>query len=381
MKTRVQIGIVSTLVILVLLPTSVVSQTYPDGMVAYWKFEEGTGNIAHDSVSENHGDLFGATWTDGRVGSSLLFDGNDDYVEGAYESGVSYRIGTVEGWIKLYSYPTTYRYGVIATAALGQSRCNFTEIVEIEPSGRLAFYLWDAYIIRPVGNTVLNLNEWYHVAATVDMGDSGLYLKLYLNGNLEASVPCTYSYRNIKFVFSRFGSCWGYRWSHEPFHGALDEVAIHTRALTAAEIQQHYQNGLNGVGYEVPLYCVGFEPPMAGGPVTARGNRALPLKAQLFDDDGYEMTDMDLAAPPVIQVWFDSSQGGDSHDVTGDAYPAGWGTEGNEFEYNPADQVWQYNLKTKNYSAGGTYTINIVSGDKSEYTIDPTCEAVFEKAE
>ena len=56
-------------------------------------------------------------------------------------------------------------------------------------------------------------------------------------------------------------------------------------------------------------------------------------------------------------------------------------TEGNEFEYNLVDQVWQYNLKTKDYTAAGTYTITIVSGDDSEYIIDPTCEALFEREE
>jgi len=33
------------------------------------------------------------------------------------------------------------------------------------------------------------------------------------------------------------------------FGGLLDEVAIYDRALTSEEIQQHYQNGLNGIGY------------------------------------------------------------------------------------------------------------------------------------
>jgi len=125
------------------------------------------------------------------------------------------------------------------------------------------------------------------------------------------------------------------------------------------------------------LSCAGFEPPMASGPVTARGNRALPLKAQLFDVGGFEITDLDLSTPPVLQVTYRASESAEPMDVTGVALPAGFGTDGNEFEYNLADQVWQYNLKTKNYSAGGTYTITIVSGDDAEYAIDPTCTAVF----
>ena len=378
MKGRVRTGILSTVVFLVFLPASAAAQVYPDGMVAYWMFEEGEGDIAHDSINGNDGDIVGATWADGRVGGALNFDGSDDYVQGDYASGWSYRIGTIEGWIKLHSYPTRDRYGVIAAAVSGQSTCEFTDIVEIEPSGRIAFYLWQPGINRPVGDTVLNLDEWYHVAVTMDIGDSDLYLKLYLNGELEAAVPCNFYYGDIRFVFSRFGSCWGsYSYSHDPFHGSLDEVAIHTRALSAPEIQRHYQSGLKGLGYELPLYCVGFEPPMADGPVTARGNRALPLKARLFDGNDHELTDQDLTSPPVLQVTYQSIPTAEPVDVSDDAYPAGWGTEGNQFEYNPAEGVWQYNLKTKDYSAAGEYTITMVTGDDSEYVIDPTCTAVF----
>jgi hypothetical protein len=135
---------------------------------------------------------------------------------------------------------------------------------------------------------------------------------------------------------------------------------------------------LKGLGYEAH-YCVGFEPPMDRGPVTVRGNRAVPLKAQLFDGADGEVSDVDIGAPPVLQVSFRSTTEGDPVDVSADAYPVGWGTEGNQFEYNFVDQVWQYNLKTKNYSAAGTYTIKMVSGDDSEYIIDPTCQATFER--
>jgi len=103
--------------------------------------------------------------------------------------------------------------------------------------------------------------------------------------------------------------------------------------------------------------------------------------AQVFDANGYEMTDLELTVPPVLQVSFQSASGGNPVDVTDDALPAGMGTEGNEFEYNLADGVWQYNLKTKDYTATGTYTITIVSADNVEYFIDPTCTAVFQRAE
>ena len=43
------------------------------------------------------------------------------------------------------------------------------------------------------------------------------------------------------------------------------------------------------------------------------------------------------------------------------------------------DGIWQFNLKIKDLTALGSYTITMVSGDDSEYEIDPTCEVVFER--
>jgi hypothetical protein len=135
----------------------------------------------------------------------------------------------------------------------------------------------------------------------------------------------------------------------------------------------------NVLVYEFPTYsCVGFEPPMNNGPVTVKGkNRALPFKAEL-EKDGSPITDADIAAAPVIQVLFVSEGGGDPVDVTEDALPAGQGTEGNQFVYTEEDGKWHFNLKRTNYTAPGTYTVKMVSGDDMEYGIEqPTCEARF----
>jgi hypothetical protein len=54
---------------------------------------------------------------------------------------------------------------------------------------------------------------------------------------------------------------------------------------------------------------------------------------------------------------------------------AGAGTDGNQFEF--LDSKWQFNLKAKNYSATGTYTTTLESGDTDEYLVDPTCTGSF----
>ena len=52
-----------------------------DGLVGFWNFNEGSGNIANDSSGfGNHGTIENATWTTGISGSALHFNGDDAYV-------------------------------------------------------------------------------------------------------------------------------------------------------------------------------------------------------------------------------------------------------------------------------------------------------------
>ena len=53
-----------------------------NGLVGYWRFDEGSGSIAYDySGNGNNGTLInGPTWVDGILGKALEFDGVNDYV-------------------------------------------------------------------------------------------------------------------------------------------------------------------------------------------------------------------------------------------------------------------------------------------------------------
>jgi len=120
--------------------------------------------------------------------------------------------------------------------------------------------------------------------------------------------------------------------------------------------------------------CVGFDPPMHNPPVKAKKNKALPLKAELADENGDPIADLDVASPPVVQVTYVPAVGS-AVDVSADAVSSGKGTDGNQFEFG--DDKWQFNLKIVNYTASGTYTVSMTSGDTSEYSIDPTCTTSF----
>jgi len=100
----------------------------------------------------------------------------------------------------------------------------------------------------------LETNRWYHVAGTYD----GNTMKMYLDGVLQVSgdmgpiqvgnsSPLYFSYNDVSEYSYYLG-------------GSLDEVAIFSRALTAPEIQRHYQYGLNS-----PVGGIAELPDVAGG--------------------------------------------------------------------------------------------------------------------
>ena len=87
------------------------------------------------------------------------------------------------------------------------------------------------------GGVVPNVGEWYHVVVAYD-GTNGY---LYVNGVLEASGASPGFVASVDGNFSlgvRNDRAFNYS-------GWLDEVAVYTNALSAADVLAHYQNGTN----------------------------------------------------------------------------------------------------------------------------------------
>ena len=84
-----------------------------DGLVGWWKFDEGSGTVAYDSSGNGHdGNLTnGPSWTTGKIGGALSFDGVDDYVEIKNYYGISANDPrTASAWLKSnFQYSTAHR--------------------------------------------------------------------------------------------------------------------------------------------------------------------------------------------------------------------------------------------------------------------------------
>ena len=122
------------------------------------------------------------------------------------------------------------------------------------------------------------------------------------------------------------------------------------------------------MGFESP-----FDLPIA---LSKKSNRAIPLKAQLFDSNNNLVTADTLAGlePPVVAVSFSSTSTA-AVDQTSLLVPVGQSSTGNQFSFDASTGSWQFNLGTTPFTAAGTYTVSVQSGNASQYQVGNSCSA------
>lgn len=219
------------------------SEEVGPGPVAYWKFDEGQGQTANDSTSNNNDGTLGATsgsessdptWTseDSCIsGKCLEFDGVDDYAT-TYDFSRSTEDYSISTWIKTNGF-------INEQAILGKTPYEYS--LGINTSGSLVYYHWNAtgaaivYLTNP---TSLSPNQWYFIQITKDSTSA----KMYINGNLVATDTSTSgelvnrtntldigrSYVNFTGSATRY------------FDGFIDEVKIYPYARSAEQIKVDY---------------------------------------------------------------------------------------------------------------------------------------------
>jgi hypothetical protein len=206
----------------------------PANLVSWWPAD----NNPADLTGGNAGVLKnGATFALSEVREAFSLDGVDDFVQVATPSGlpVGNSARTIDFWFQTPINLTTatesslVQYG---TAASGEI---FALITSQNAPGKLYFYGNSADL---AGTTTIQPNAWYHAAVTYD----GTTVKLYLNGQLEASAP-----RTLNTVIEGNGLTFGFRPENNAhWTGLIDEVEIFSRALSASEILAIYNAGNAG---------------------------------------------------------------------------------------------------------------------------------------
>lgn len=348
-----------------------------DNIVTYLKMETiTTDGTVLDYSGRHHAVVSGnPTLVPGRVGMALQFDGVDDYLRLPALLLDDHDKLTVEYWLKISGYTVNSVCGFGSPDRLYNIRLGTI-------SGDILFAIAGARLTWSSGFSDLTFGQWHHLVLTIDAGDGAT---VYLDGVAKYQIPIEKVASTLPDIpWFGVGASIEYSESNPTryVHGAIDEFAIFNRVLSPEEIQTQYNNGLQGIGYEgtlAPVYTsTGFDAPMNNGAVRVKKNRVLPLKTALRNSLGQYITSEQIPnAFPVIQVLYYGGGSGGAVDVTDQALAPGLGMEGNQFVYT-TEGKWQFNLKTSNFTGKGTYTVTIVSGDVTKYSIDQSyTPAVF----
>jgi len=227
------------------------AQEYPAGMVSYWKFDEGSGTKAYDSVGDNDGTLVnGPVWISGQVRGALSFDGVDDYVTVPETPSIDFQNEnsfSISFWMKTSSSNPDNMH-LLAKHKSGYWNGYMFFINNHDPgyctsAGHITFYVAAGAMADACSDSPVNDEQWHFITGVYNSITNEVFL--YVDGVVQADVGT----RNGNLDNAENLTIGGLPgWTS--FNGLIDEVAIYNRTLSAKEIQQHYQNGLQGLGYE-----------------------------------------------------------------------------------------------------------------------------------
>ncbi len=220
-----------------------------DDLEAYYPF---TGNASDATGNGHDGTVIGATLTTDRFGnlnSAYLFDGTDDYVSASYSGAFQLSTFTLAAWIRPTRDLSPGSSGAVI-AARGEDFFNDHLSTSLQvigegwgESGTVVSYE-DSYDDDHLYATGIfpQPQVWTHVAAT--RSSSG-EVAIYINGNvmghwLNAASPATVTQALT------IGARWYSPSGSGPyelisfFPGAIDDVAVYGRALSASEVAELY---------------------------------------------------------------------------------------------------------------------------------------------
>ncbi|HYE65935.1 MAG TPA: DUF4038 domain-containing protein [Pyrinomonadaceae bacterium] len=224
-------------------PAALPCDSPPQGKVA-WLSGDGHAN---DLVGANNGVLKnGASFVAGKKGLAFGFDGADDALTLPITSlHNAFSALTIDAWV----YPSSHGKDSLYGGIFGR-----TIISNTNAGQGFALRVRDGFIqadLRLTGGDVLHtfdqaqlpLNQWSHV--TLTYGDGRV--NAYLNGELVGSVAASGTITNVlnatecPMIGNEPLRCLVQEGSFG-WHGAIDELEIFSRALSAIEIQSIYQD-------------------------------------------------------------------------------------------------------------------------------------------
>ena len=224
---------------------------------AYWSFDEGSGTTASDPSSGSVLTLRnGVTWTAGKTGSALLLDGVNDRADAPNNSAFDY-VGnqiTVAAWVKLENL-NNWQQIVVKLKETGTATAPYlswhlfagtVSATQWRPQWQLVTEGDNS--VNVSSTTAVNYSEWVHMVGVYD----GAALRIYVNGVEQGNAP--QSGNIIRYNQPLYVGAHGQ--PGEFGKGAIDELRIYSRALSATQIQSLYSAGVGSIAPPTALRVV-----------------------------------------------------------------------------------------------------------------------------
>lgn len=261
----------------------------PLDRIAWWPGTSG----AHELQNGNHGtQRNGATVIAGYIGEAFHFDGADDYVSVPEASSMDLsRLSafTIETWIR----PEAFNNDLWPTI-FSEGSWRFSIGLD-SSSGKLESYVNNGS--EMVGNAVIPLNEWTHVAVVWENN----VRTFYINGVLDralATGSMTASNEGMAIGGVANGD------GRANFQGDIDELSLYSRALSQSELLAIYQAGADG---KCEPATSSLRAVYVGVPaLTASITQNMPILGRLIGDENafgftLEFNPTELALESIVQ--------------------------------------------------------------------------------
>jgi hypothetical protein len=211
--------------------------TYPPGKpgldgVAFYPLDEGGGTTAEDAAGGHDATLVnGPVWTAGHSGGALQFDGTDQYADTGAAILDTTGNYSAAAWVKLD------RRGSFATAVSQDGDTN--SAFYLQYSGADDRFAFSFAGVRALAAAPPQTGQWYHLVGVRDAATGSL--TLYVNGQQAGTASACLgdpSTGHTVIGRARYGGNPVDYWA-----GAIDQVHVFDRALSADEVAQLYQSG------------------------------------------------------------------------------------------------------------------------------------------
>ncbi|MFC1603678.1 LamG-like jellyroll fold domain-containing protein [Planctomycetota bacterium] len=214
---------------LVVLAEHLFEETLPLELVAYWRLDEAEGDIAYNSIGDNHGILIGnPTWQpdSGQVAGALQFDGIDDYVE------TDFVLNPTDGRFSVFAWIKADAPGQVVLSQIGGANWLSSDPSEGKLMTELGPPVTRAPIPPMLSDVVITDDDWHHIGLVW----YGSFRALYVDGAnvAEDAIALT------QLKSANGGLYIGTSKTLDAetfFSGMIDDVRIYDKALNPEQIE------------------------------------------------------------------------------------------------------------------------------------------------